>query len=418
MPRSCAPHARCGPGWCRQCTPSLRERGGGRAGGWGHCASRPPHCLPAMGGGWGEPGGPLFAARVLAGQGGNPPAAAGAAGVEAAYEPSPVGAAFPPLGPQSWSVPCRSPITASRPACAPMPKGSSVPCRTACCRRQPCPPTRSLQSVCSTIDRSERRVGGFWNLAGTGSWWERRCTRCVRCGTGCTRRRWLACSRFGTAYHRRGNSARWSLRYVLGRCVGWQGGGAFVRCAAPAGASSYYLVRGDGSLRQLPAMPALPDGARWVQACVLQCTLPGQRASQGRQEDEEDGPATRPCLLDAWSEVVVDPTVWGMGKHDLCSFTVRCATQRRIQLRAQHEAGAWYTPGVGCRPALWAPPAGAPSSSRPSTGLQVLEGRWLSSYERGVAEQQRPPDRRRSAEWAVELLPCQRPGKTATAGCA
>lgn len=193
-------------------------------------------------------------------------------------------------------------------------------------------------------------------------------------------------------------------------CV--DGVGEFVRQHGPAG-DAYFMARGDGGLRVLAAAPALPAGAVWEQACVVQCRVPGRGAGgdEGGEGGEDEGPATAPYLLGPWSEVVVDPTVWGMGKLDLCSFAVRSATLRRIQLRAQREAGAWYAPSVGCRPALWAPPAGAPSSSRPSTGLQVLEARWLSSYERGMQEQQRPPDRRRAAEWAVELLPCQQPGK-------
>lgn len=172
------------------------------------------------------------------------------------------------------------------------------------------------------------------------------------------------------------------------------GAAEFVRRVptAPAdGGPLYFTVRGDGSLRALAGAPALPGETAWRQCCVVGCS-------------------TGHVLVGPWEGVVVDPTVWGWERSDesLCTFTVRAATQRRVQLRARQRCGAWYLPGAGCRPALFPLPAGAPGPSCAATGLQALELRWASSHEARQAEQRRP--RRRAAEFEVELLPCQQPG--------
>ena len=162
-------------------------------------------------------------------------------------------------------------------------------------------------------------------------------------------------------------------------------------------ADVYYEVRRDGSLRSVPAAPPLPDGA-WEQCCVVECLVGSGRARQ-------------PCLFlhGAWSDVLVDPTAWGFGSTTLADFTVREATQRRVRLHAAHESPGFYTLRGGCRPALWPLPAGVPGPSTATTGLQALELRWAASHDAAL---QAPSDRRRRAEeWAVDLLPCQQPGK-------
>lgn len=174
--------------------------------------------------------------------------------------------------------------------------------------------------------------------------------------------------------------------------------GELVRQLGP-GAPAYYEVRRDGGLRRMPAPPALPGAAVWEQCCVVECQVGSGRARQ-------------PCLFlhGAWSEVLVDPSVWGFGGVSLGDYTVRAATQRRAQLRAARESPGFYTVGVGCRPALWPLPAGVPGPSAASTGLQALELRWAASHDAAL---QAPAGRRRrrAEEWVVELLPCQQPGK-------
>lgn len=177
----------------------------------------------------------------------------------------------------------------------------------------------------------------------------------------------------------------------------WQGR-ELVRHQPDAGPLVHFEVRGDGGLRFVPAAPELPADAAWQQCCVVDCVLGSGRARQRRR-----------VLLGPWTEVLVDPTVWGIGKLNLAQYTVRAATQRRVQLRAAVEYPHFYRVGVGCRPVLWPLPAAVPGPAAAADGLQVLELRWASLHEEALRAPRN--GRRRAAEYEVELLPCQQPGK-------
>lgn len=175
-------------------------------------------------------------------------------------------------------------------------------------------------------------------------------------------------------------------------------GREWVRRQDEGGPASYYSVRGDAVLSRLAAPPVLPAAAVWEQCCVVEGPVGGGRVRQS-------------CffLQGPWSEVLVDPSTWGFGQTTLVGYTVRSATLRRVQLRAAREEPNFYRVGVGCRPALWALPAGVPGPSSATTGLQAMELRWAASHD---AVLRAPPGRRRpTREWEVEVLPCQQPGK-------
>lgn len=183
----------------------------------------------------------------------------------------------------------------------------------------------------------------------------------------------------------------WELCRLPGREV--------VRRRGEGAPPAFYEVRWDAALRRLPVPPDLPPDAGWDQCCVVECLVGSGRLREA-------------CLYlqGPWSEVLVDPSAWGFGQTTLANYSVREATRRRAQLRAASASPGFYTAGVGCRPALWALPAGVPGPSSATTGLQALELRWAASYD---AVRRSPSGRRRPAadEWEVELLPCQQPGK-------
>lgn len=165
-------------------------------------------------------------------------------------------------------------------------------------------------------------------------------------------------------------------------------------------AAQHYAVLPDGRLDPLAALPAAADAAAWQPCSVLSCLL--QPSKPGRGEAL--------FLAGRWADITVDPVVWGHGSVPLCSFTVKAATQRCIQLRAARLAPRWFAIGAGCRPALWSLPSDEAGPAAAATGLQAVELRWASSYDRRrLAEEQ--PRTRRAAEFEVDLLPCQRPGK-------
>ena len=156
-----------------------------------------------------------------------------------------------------------------------------------------------------------------------------------------------------------------------------------------------YSVREDGSLAEKEGAP--PLGLQWEPCCVVACPLDPKDPKSG----------DLPFLVAAWPHVQVDPSVWGHGDQALPWFTVRAAAVRRVRLRAAQEGEGWFTLGVGWRPALWDPPPGAGASSVRRSGLEIMEARWALSFEQAG----RGRGRRRAAEFQVELLPCQQPGK-------
>lgn len=157
----------------------------------------------------------------------------------------------------------------------------------------------------------------------------------------------------------------------------------------------WYSVQGDGSL--VAAEGALPMGLQWEPCCVVQCPL------NPRDPESE----SLPFLVGAWPSVQVDPSVWGHGEKAIPAFTVKAAAARRVRLRAAKEGEGWYTLGAGWRPAVWDPPPNASGGSVRLSGLATLEARWALSYTRAG----QAGSRQRAAEFAVQLLPCQQPGK-------
>jgi hypothetical protein len=181
--------------------------------------------------------------------------------------------------------------------------------------------------------------------------------------------------------------------------VGSMAGGAEVVLHSPAGAAAQpYAVLPDGRLDPLDALPASADA--WQPCSVLSCPLQPSQPSRGEAL----------FLAGPWTAVTLDSSAWGHGTASLCSFTVKAATQRGIQLRAARLAPRWFVLGAGCRPALWSLPTDEPGPAAADTGLQALELRWASSYDRR-RDEERQPRARRAAEFEVELLPCQRPGQ-------
>jgi hypothetical protein len=187
----------------------------------------------------------------------------------------------------------------------------------------------------------------------------------------------------------------WRACALLPPVEGWFLAPAAQLVLQRGGPGGLYTVRGDGSLEELQEPP--PAGLQWEPCCVVPCPL------------DPKAPALESLLflVGPWPDVQVDPGVWGHGAASLPAFTVKAAAVRRVQLRAAQEGQGWYTLGAGWRPALWDPPPGAASSSVQRSGLDALEARWQHSYlQAGLAR-----GRRRAADFEVQLLPCQNPGK-------
>lgn len=176
-----------------------------------------------------------------------------------------------------------------------------------------------------------------------------------------------------------------------------------------------YAVRAGGELVEAEHAAAPPLAQAWVPCCVVYRRCQGQeRAGAGSGSGpggEED--VRVPLLLGPWSDVQVDPSMWGHGRADLVAYTVKAAAVRRVQLRALKLVDSgWYAPGSGCRPKLWDPPPAAAGGSVARSGLEQLEMRWRHSYDTAPAEGVRQGVRRpAAAAFQVGLLPCQRPGK-------
>lgn len=126
----------------------------------------------------------------------------------------------------------------------------------------------------------------------------------------------------------------------------------------------------NGALTQLAGTAVLPPGLDWEPCCVL--SVPLDKAHP------EAGSAS--YLLGPWSDVQVDPSVWGHGEASLLDFTVKAAAVRRAQLRAAAEGKGWYLPGGGWCPSLWDRPPGAAPSSSTISGLAALEQHWCAEH--------------------------------------
>ena len=178
-------------------------------------------------------------------------------------------------------------------------------------------------------------------------------------------------------------------------------GSLLVRHAPAQGPVVHFEVHTDHSLHPVAAPPGGMGGdAVWHPCCVLTCLSHPSQPQRG----------TTRFLAGPWADLVVEPSVWGTASTSILDYTVKEASQRRIHLRAKREVPGWFELGVGCRPALWELPADVPGPAAVTTGLQAAELRWQSSHDRRLLEQQQPRHRR-TAEFAIELPPCMRPGK-------
>lgn len=158
----------------------------------------------------------------------------------------------------------------------------------------------------------------------------------------------------------------------------------------------HYTVCADGSLAET-LVPAVAANHVWVPCCVVRCSATAGHIP--RQEDDDGTAAanTNLFLVGPWRDVAVDPSVWGWGKTDVLSFTVKAATERRIRLRAAAEGAGWYNLRHGQTPALWHAPPEAPTGSSSANGLELLRSRWAASHASRLAG-----NRRRAADYTVE----------------
>ncbi|KAJ9505846.1 hypothetical protein QJQ45_010644 [Haematococcus lacustris] len=113
-------------------------------------------------------------------------------------------------------------------------------------------------------------------------------------------------------------------------------------------------------------------------------------------------------LLGPWSQVQLDPQVWGMGNTSLLVLTVKAARLRLTQLqRARFDPT--YPASGGLWPALWGPrppPGAEPPQGLAVTGagLRTLEQRWLDSATL-LAAQRAAGERELQGRDVEELLP-------------
>ena len=137
------------------------------------------------------------------------------------------------------------------------------------------------------------------------------------------------------------------------------------------GEGKLYSVQHDGSLEELQDAPS-PSQLVWEPCCVLSIPLP---------DNQEEEPASALFLLAPWTELQVDPSIWGHGGKGVLQYTVKEAAVRRVQLRALQELpGGWYIPKVGLYPPIWDPPLEAPASLQGHMGLSAMEQRWGEAY--------------------------------------
>ncbi|KAJ9520734.1 hypothetical protein QJQ45_007590 [Haematococcus lacustris] len=113
-------------------------------------------------------------------------------------------------------------------------------------------------------------------------------------------------------------------------------------------------------------------------------------------------------LLGPWSQVQLDPQVWGMGNTSLLVLTVKAARLRLTQLQ-RARVDPTYPAGGGLWPALWGPrplPGAEPAQvlAAAGAGLRTLEQRWLDSATL-LAAQRAAGEREQQGRDVEELLP-------------
>jgi hypothetical protein len=153
----------------------------------------------------------------------------------------------------------------------------------------------------------------------------------------------------------------------------WQVGGdrGVARRLGPDGGWEWWWVQEGGSLGYAGEEPEEAEGQAFVPACVVFAAKGGPRR---RPRDHPGRPAAAAppsafYLVGAWSEVQVDPSVWGFGpKLGVLEYAVKEATQRLLQLQCRQLPG--WVRGWGVRPRVWRDKQGALD---PEGGLQQRE---------------------------------------------
>ena len=224
--------------------------------------------------------------------------------------------------------------------------------------------------------------------------------------------------------------------------------GAFVRRTRDGQPVESYGVAADGRLKPPDLSQAQPasDG-QWRPCCVVFCPCPkgrhplvtidagvGPRAGSATRPPQQhsagdggegpgsdsgaDGTNSAPqtiqeaFLLGPWSEVDLDPTVWGHGSTALLQLTARAIARRMLRLRALGRWPALFVAGAGMRPKLW--PA-ATGDNQAESGLQGLEQRWRHIFAQRLARVQFA--RACQCQWsAAAAAPASGPGAGARHG--
>ena len=143
---------------------------------------------------------------------------------------------------------------------------------------------------------------------------------------------------------------------------------------------AWWEVQQDGSMASLDSAPSqLPD-TDFEPCCVVFAPVGGPRRQRKQQQQAgggqgEDVPKAF-YLVGKWSDVQVDPSVWGFGPDlGLLQYAVREATRRLVQLKCRSQPG--WVPGLGVRPRLWRDSEGCLA---PATGLQQLEAKHKRKF--------------------------------------
>lgn len=160
------------------------------------------------------------------------------------------------------------------------------------------------------------------------------------------------------------------------------------------------------------------DQLEWQPAAVAAVRAPEERLTWEERRQQRLPLEQRPpwpmeqWLLGRWSQVWLDPTVWGWRRGavvvSLLTFTVREARLRLNQMewerkepQVREDAGLPYQPGLGVWPRLWGrrPPAGLDAAQQDVGGIQRLEAAWAATYADRLAReaQLRPPEERDAA---------------------
>ena len=119
-----------------------------------------------------------------------------------------------------------------------------------------------------------------------------------------------------------------------------------------------------------------------VQAPAAQQQLPEQSQQQVQQQQSQLGallpPKSTVFLVGPWTDIKVDPSVWGLGfAVGVLQFKPKVAAQRLLQQHCgQHHHEGWV-PGVGMRPRLWRNRLGAEA---PQDGLLEIEAAQKRSF--------------------------------------